>query len=208
MTSPSLSTAARCSLVALAVALGASCNAKLTHANKRHAAQDDAAANGGAAAAGGAGGIEDALAGLEVLAPGELATKLYNVFGPNMTRFDDDGREADYLDVNAASFTGAISNDPNNKIAASATPGYFLALAGLSAVVGENYEAAFYAKTARNDCSQDAGALTIVKRIAATITDAEAAGLAAELKAACAARPRDAAKAIVQSLSFVVKAVH
>ena len=40
------------------------------------------------------------------------------------------------------------------------------------------------------------------------MTGPEATSLAKELQAACADRPRDAAKAIVQSLSFVVKAVH
>ena len=164
----------------------------------------DAATSAAAAAAAAANG--DPLARLVVLSPGELGSKIYQVFGANMTTFNDGKTSANYLDVNSNSFTGAISADPNNKIASSATTGYFLAVAGLSAVVGDDYAASFYAKTAMLDCTVDADAMQMAKLVAISADQAELDDIVSDLKAACKVKPRDAVRAIVQSLSFVVKA--
>jgi hypothetical protein len=195
-------------LLAAGLALAAGCNEAKSRKSDR---RSESGAGGGEAAgpegAGGPGAVgegEDPLSRLEVLSPGELGSKIYQLFGPNMTVYQQDGRSIDYLD-NSANFTGAISADPNNRIASSATPGYFLALAGLSDIVGNNYAAQFYNKTAKLDCTADADIKTMVEIVTGSSNQAELDAIGADLKAACLAKPRDAVKAIVQSLTFVVK---
>jgi hypothetical protein len=161
----------------------------------------DGAAPGAAAEDG------DPLARLEVLSPGELGSKIYQLFGPKMTEYQENGRTVDYLD-NGSNFTGAISADPNNRIASAATPSYFLALASLSDIVGNNYATQFYSKTAKYDCTKDADIKAMVEVITGSSDQAELDAIGADLKAACQAKPRDAIKAIVQSLTFVVKNIH
>jgi hypothetical protein len=198
--------------ILMALLSGISCakdntvNLRGRHGQAADGADQGAAAGEAAAAAAAAATADEALARLVILSPGELGTKIYQVFGANMTTFNDGKKDANYLDVNSNSFTGTISSDPNNKIASSATTGYFLAVAGLSAVVGDDYSAAFYAKTAKLDCTVDADALQIAKMIAISADQDELNGIATDLKAACKVKPRDAVKAMVQSLSFIVKA--
>ena len=142
---------------------------------------------------------------LEVLAPGELARKIYDAFGPNMTMVQENGKSLDYLEANAANFIGSISNDPNNKYASSFSIGYFLALAGLSSVVGQNYTVSIYSNTAAHDCRNESGAEGLLRAVAPTMTDADAKRLAADLQQACNADPASAASAIVQSYSTALK---
>jgi hypothetical protein len=126
----------------------------------------------------------DTLASLEVLSPADLARKIYDIFGPKMTVYNDGKMDMDFIEANANSFTGSISTDPTLQFAKSATTGYFLALV---------------------DCSVEADATKMVTAVASSATPAEIKDLAADLQAACKIKPGDAVKALVQSLSFCVK---
>ena len=145
------------------------------------------------------------LASLEVLSPGELATKIYNAFGVNMTLSGDADARIDYLKVNSANFVGSISNDPNNKYASSFTISYFIALAGLAQVVATNYSEALAQGSVINDCRQTAGAQSILERIAPTISSTELSAIASAMVTACAADPLTAVSAVVQSYSMALK---
>ena len=54
------------------------------------------------------------------------------------------------------------SSDPNNKYASSFSIGYFLALAGLSTVVGDNYAIKVYSDRAVHDCRTQEGAVGLL----------------------------------------------
>ena len=143
----------------------------------------------------------------EVLAPGELAFKVYAAFGPGMTKYTDGNSDFDFLAVNSANFVGSVSNDPNNKYASKFSISYFMALAGLSTVVANNYADTFYAQRAVNDCATPEGAGAIITAIAPGIESESADEIATDLVAACKISPADAVKAIVQSYSFALKAI-
>ncbi len=164
---------------------------------------------------GGAEGSENAedngerdIARLEALSPGELARKIYDSFGPEMTLIGQgQGQtEVDYLDANASNFIGSISSDPNNQFASSFSIGYFLALAGLSTVVGDNYAVKVYSGRVVHDCREVDGAVGLLLASAPTMTPEEAGAIAADLVQVCQIDPAMAAKAIVQSYSFALKA--
>ncbi len=148
---------------------------------------------------------DQGVARLEVLAPGELARKIYDAFGAEMTLIKQGDKDLNYLDANAANFVGSISNDPNNKYASSFSIGYFLALAGLSSVVGDNYAVKVYSGRVLHDCRNVDGAVSLLLAAAPTMTEAEAEAVAPDLVQACAMDPAMAAKAIVQSYSFALK---
>lgn len=149
---------------------------------------------------------EEATARLEVLAPGELARKIYDAFGPEMTVIQQGQRTIDYLDANSTSFIGSISTDPNNKYATEFSIGYFLALAGVADVVGQNYSVQVYSNRALHDCRKVDGAEAILRAIAPTIKESEIADFAGDLVAACQVDPHSAASATVQSFSTALKA--
>lgn len=149
---------------------------------------------------------EQSIARLEALSPGELARKIYDAFGAEMTIVKQGDREVDYLDANAPNFIGSISNDPNNQFASSFSIGYFLALAGLSSVVGDNYAVKIYSGRVLHDCRETEGAVSLLLASAPTMTVDEATALAPDLVQTCQMDPAMAAKAIVQSYSFALKA--
>lgn len=151
---------------------------------------------------------EGDIARLEALSPGELARKIYDSFGPEMTLIKQGQGQADvdYLDANASNFIGSISNDPNNQFASSFSIGYFLALAGLSTVVGDNYAVKVYSGRVVHDCREMDGAVALLMASAPTMTPEEAGIIAADLVQVCQIDPAMAAKAIVQSYSFALKA--
>jgi hypothetical protein len=145
------------------------------------------------------------LANLEVLAPGELAPKIYAAFGEGMTMTTQGGKSIDYLQANSTNFIGSISGDPSNQYASSFSIGYFMALAGLAEVVGQNYVVAVYSGTAANDCRQPAGATAVLLALAPTLTEEEIGPLTDTMVAACKADPASAASAAVQSYSTALK---
>ncbi len=149
---------------------------------------------------------DEDIARLEALSPGELARKIYDAFGPEMTLIKQGQNEFDYLDANASNFIGSISNDPNNKFASSFSIGYFLALAGLSTVVGDNYAVKVYSGRVVHDCREMDGAMALLLASAPTMTTEEAETIAADLVQVCQIDPAQAAKAVLQSYSFALKA--
>lgn len=142
---------------------------------------------------------------LSALAPGELSRKIYDAFGADMTLVDDGKKKYDYLDANAQNFIGSISTDPGNKFASQFSIGYFLALAGLSTVVGDNYVSKLYNGKAANDCRTLPGASAILSVVAPTLTGDDLAALAAQFVAACTEDPAASVKAVIQSYSFALR---
>lgn len=142
---------------------------------------------------------------LRALAPGELKRKIYDAFGAGMTSVDDGRETYDFLDANGANFIGSISTDPNNKFASQFSIGYFLALAGLSSVVGDNYVMKLYNGQAAHDCREAPGAAAILEITAPTMTAEELSQLTMELVAACTEDPASSVKALVQSYSFALR---
>ncbi len=152
------------------------------------------------------GGQEDvAVTDLKALAPGELARKIYDAFGAGMTSVDDGKKMYDFLDVNGTSFVGSISTDPSNKFASQFSIGYFLALAGLSSVVGDNYTMKLFNGQAAHDCREDAGAAAILQVTAPNMNPVELVALTKALVAACQEDPASSVKALVQSYSFALR---
>ena len=145
---------------------------------------------------------------LSVLSPGELSRKIYDTFGAGLTSFKQGAKDFDYLDVNADSFIGSISTDPNNKYASSFSIGYFLALAGLSKIVADNYVIKVYGHAAANDCTTPEGAEAIMLAVSPTIAGAELKEMTDLMHTACSADPASAVKAVIQSYSFVLKGSH
>ncbi len=145
---------------------------------------------------------------LSVLSPGELSRKIYDTFGAGLTSFKQGAKNFDYLEVNADSFIGSISNDPNNKYASSFSIGYFLALAGLSKTVADNYAIKVYGHAAANDCTTPEGAEAIMLAVSPTISGDELKEMTDLMHKACSADPASAVKAVIQSYSFVLKGSH
>ncbi len=152
-----------------------------------------------------AGQDELAVTDLKSLAPGELARKIYDAFGAGMTSVDDGNKSYDFLDVNGTSFVGSISTDPSNKFASQFSIGYFLALAGLSTVVGDNYTMKLYNGQVTHDCRKDDGAAAILQVTAPTMNAVELVALTKALVAACQEDPASSVKALVQSYSFALR---
>ena len=142
---------------------------------------------------------------LEVLSPGALASKIYAAFGSGMTETTVGKKQVDYLLVNQANFVGSVSSDPSNRYASSFSTGYFMALAGLAQIVGDNYNAALAHRAAVSDCRQQAGAAAILTAIAPTMPTAESGLIAAALVSACSANPAAAISAVVQSYSTALR---
>jgi len=142
---------------------------------------------------------------LEVLSPGALASKIYAAFGSGMTETTVGKKQVDYLLVYQANFVGSVSSDPSNRYASSFSTGYFMALAGLAQVVGDNYNAALARRAAVSDCRQQAGAAAILTAIAPTMSTADAGVIATALVTACSASPAAAVSAVVQSYSTALR---
>lgn len=150
-------------------------------------------------------GAELAVTDLRSLAPGELSRKIYDAFGAGMTTVANGNKSYDFLDVNGTSFIGSISTDPSNKFANQFSIGYFLALAGLSSVVGDNYTMKLYNGQVAHDCREDDGAAAILQVTAPTMNAVELATLTKDLVAACKEDPASSVKALVQSYSFALR---
>ena len=150
------------------------------------------------------GGATD-VSNLEVLSPGALASKIYAAFGPGMTQTSQGKNQVDYLLLNQSNFVGSVSSDPSNRYASSFSIGYFMALAGLAQVVGDNYNAALAQHARISDCRQQDGAAAILVAIAPTMTTSDASSIAAAFVTACTAKPAAAVSAVVQSYSTALK---
>ena len=150
------------------------------------------------------GGATD-VSNLEVLSPGALASKIYAAFGPGMTQTSQGKNQVDYLLLNQSNFVGSVSSDPSNRYASSFSIGYFMALAGLAQVVGDNYNAALAQHARISDCRQQDGAAAILVAIAPTMTTSDASSIAAAFVTACTANPAAAVSAVVQSYSTALK---
>jgi len=144
------------------------------------------------------------LTNLTVLTPAQMADKIYKVFGRKMTLTTIGEMEGDYLQYNAGNFTGNISGDPNNRIAAQFSIGFFLALAGLSDVVAKNYQSGLYNGNAVNDCRKPEDAKKMLIMLAPNIRPGELETISNDTVIACKASAADAVRALVQSYSFAV----